>query len=269
MSYFKKFTDFCSGFAAFTAVMYLFRGYMKFDFDAELGLTDKLKLFFSRATSEQNRMLAFLAILFLLSAVCGRIFKRLPYISEAFCIFPLLLTMDMLKAGLIAEYPMLYVIFGIIGVVGAAADCLLRDRQDGKHRSAYACAVSGAVTSAFCCYVIYKSNELAELGLDMSQAFELNRFDYEIYGKMPDMNIKIFYAAAIAYAMLAVLCLVLSDIYFISAVLSVPPAAALIYLWGADKLTVHSEIAVTLGVIYFVVCIIPAIFGRARCKTQK
>ena len=37
MSYFKKFGDFCSGFACFSAIIYLFRQYMMFDAkDAEL-----------------------------------------------------------------------------------------------------------------------------------------------------------------------------------------------------------------------------------------
>ena len=39
MGYFKRFTDFCSGFSAFTAIMFLFRRYMTYKFaEDELGI---------------------------------------------------------------------------------------------------------------------------------------------------------------------------------------------------------------------------------------
>ena len=55
MGYFKRFTDFCSGFSAFTAIMFLFRRYMTYKFEDDvLGIREKLKIFFAEDINEKN-----------------------------------------------------------------------------------------------------------------------------------------------------------------------------------------------------------------------
>lgn len=267
MSYFKKFADFCSGFSAFTAVMYLFGKYMMFDFgEEELGMKDKLGVFFSKMISVQNHMMLILAIAFIVSVIAGRIFARLPYVAVIFVVPPMLLSVDMIKAELIEEYPMLYVILGAVAVIGGAFDCIFRDRDDRKHRSAYASAAVGAMFSAFCFFVARKSVALS--GLDETAALELDRFDHEIFAESANMDMKLFYVFAAVYALLAVICLFLADVYFIGALLAIPPAVSLIYMWGAGKLTVQPEMLVTFSLIYLAMCVIPAVSGKAFYKQK-
>ena len=40
---------------------------------------------------------------------------------------------EQVKAELIEEYPMLYVILAAVAVLGGVVDCMLLDRDDGKH----------------------------------------------------------------------------------------------------------------------------------------
>ena len=226
-------------------------------------------MFFSESTNVQNHMMLVLATVFAISIIGGRVFARLPYIAVIFSVPPMLLTVDMIKAELIEEYPMLYAILGALAVLGGVVDCILRDRDDKKHRSAYACCAVGLAFSVFCLYVARKSVSLT--GLDESSVLELDRFDYEIFTESANMDMKLFYILAAVYAVLAVLSVVLADIYFIDGLLSVPPTVALIYMWGAGKISVHPEMLVTFAIIYLAVCAVPAISGKAfyRQRTKK
>lgn len=265
MGYFKKFSDFCSGFAAFTALIYLFRQYMSHSFeDLEGGMTEKIKLFFSQTDNIRNHTMLILALTFTLSVIGGRLLARFPHVSVIFCIPPLLLTADMIRSSLIDEYPMLYAVLAVIAVVGCVAECVARDREDGKKRSAHIGNIVSLMLAAFCFFVARMSDAL----LTLEDSAGLNSFEYEIFRYSQDMDMKVFYIFAAVYALLAVIGFILSDIYFIDAFLALPPMIALIYLWGAECLTVHSELLTVFSVTVFAVRAIPAISGRAIYKTK-
>ena len=67
MRYFKKFADFCSGLAAFSGAVFLLLQYLKFDpkdVEEELGLLDKLKLYFSKTDQIDNFLMLILVAFF-------------------------------------------------------------------------------------------------------------------------------------------------------------------------------------------------------------
>ncbi len=267
MSYFKKFSDFCSGFACFMALIYLFRQFMGFDVaDEELGMVGKVKLFLSRTEALDRYLLFVLALMLAISVLAGCIFKKLPYLTLIFSLPPLAMAVDLIKAQYLKEYPLLFLLLCIIAFIGGVYECVRMDRADGRHRAAWGADIVSLGFAAFLVFVYRKAGALA--GIAEEDAFELDHFDYEIYSLAENMDIKILLTFAAVYAGLALVSLLLSDIYFIDGILALPPAVALIYLWGAEKLTVHPEIIVTLALANFTARIIPAVSGKATYKKR-
>lgn len=259
MGYFKKFGDFCSGFCCFTALIYLFRQFMAYDpTQEELGTLEKLKLFFEGTAHPERSMLLRLALLFAVSVLIGRIFSRFPHISLLAAVPPLLLTVDMIKSSYIKEYPMLYVILGGIGFISGCCDCVGADKKYGGNRSAWGGNLLSVCAALFCIYVLRTQAEL-----DGADVLQMNYFEYEIYARSQTMNMKLFAVLAAIYAVAVLLSLFLSDVYFIHAIVAAVPAVALVYLWEADKLTVHPELMVVFGIVVLTARIIPAISARA------
>ena len=108
MSYFKKFTDFCAGVAAFVAAVFFIRKYMVFEPEEppttlpgvstdEIGETleavtekfpGKLEQFLTPDAYNDYSLLLPLIFLLLLSAILGRVFARLPYVCFAISLLP-------------------------------------------------------------------------------------------------------------------------------------------------------------------------------------
>ena len=259
MSYFKKFSDFCSGFCAFMALIYLFRQFMSFDpKDDELGMLDKVKMFFSKTAEYDNLLLLWLIFFCVTAVLIGRIAARLPYVSLLATVPPMLLTVDMVKSSYIKEYPLLYVLLGAIAVIGAVFECVRMDKADGKRRSAWAGNLVSLFSAAFFLWIYKKTEAVTAVG----NASELNNFDYEIYRHAPDMDVKLLMTFAMIFAATVLVSLLLSDVYFIHGIISIPPAVALIYLWSANKLTVHPELLVTLSLINLTTRTIPALSAK-------
>ena len=267
MTYFKKFGDFCSGFSAFTALIYLFRRFMSYDFgDEPLGIFEKIKLFVGKMQNIQYHLLLLLALAFVISVVAGRLLARIPYACVLFCLPPMLITVYMLRANLIAEYPMLYAILSIIAFISALVDCLLADRRDGRHRSAYA---ADAVSLAFVGFCIFVARRYEKLCLMTDEELLLlGPFDTEIIRCGEQTGVKIFYVLAVVYAVLVIISHLLTDVYFIDAILAVVPVVFLVYYWGADKITVHPEVVVTFAFAVLVARIVPAVGGRATVSKK-
>lgn len=259
MGYFKKFGDFCSGFCCFTALIYLFRQFMAYDpAQEEVGTLEKLKLFFEGAAHPERSMLLRLALLFAVSLLIGRIFSRFPHVSLLAAVPPLLLTVDMIKSSYIKEYPMLYVILGGISFVSGCCDCVGADKKYGGNKSAWGGNLLSICAALFCVYVLH-----TQATLDGADVLQMNYFEYEIYAQSQTMNMKLFTVFAAIYAVGVLLSLVLSDVYFLHAIVAAVPAAVLAYLWGADKLTVHPELMVAFGIVVLTARVIPAISARA------
>ncbi len=262
MSYFKKFGDFCSGFAAFTGIIFLLSRFMSSYFGEEpIGMLEKLKMFFDKKLYPDYHLMTCLIISLIASVVFGRLLARLPYIAVLFCIPPVIITVCMYKMSIIAEYPMLYVVLTVVAFITAVADCIWADKKDGKHRGAYAGDVVSLFFSAFCIWTARKYSALSVLEADPENPHSF--FENHMLEGGTDIELKLLYALAVLYAVLAVVSFILRDIYFIDAVLVVPPAIFLIYMWGAGKLLLLPEAIVTLALLTALVRIIPAISSRA------
>ena len=264
MRYFKKFADFCSGLAAFSGAVSLLLKYLKFDpknVEEELGLIDKLKLYFSKTDNIDNFLMLLLVVFFALSVAVACILPRLPSVSFFFTIPPLALAIDMLAAGRIKSSPMMYVILAVIAASGALYECLRRDKETGGRQGAVANFLASLFASAFCFFVWYKQRSVSLL--DVKESLDLNFFDYEIYSNLENASIKLLLIFTIAYATIAVVLLILGNIYFIGPCLTLPPAVAAIYLWSAERLAAHAEVIVTLAVVAFATSLVCMLLGVA------
>ena len=264
MRYFKRFGDFCSGFACFAALIWLFAEFKMSTFKEDIGFKEKIKYFFEESERLANKLMLVLAVMLVISILASVVFKRIPYVALLFSVPPLMLSVDMVKDGYIENYPMMYILFCGIAVLSGVWECISRDRLDGGHRvgfagDAVALAASGSM------FFIWKRAEFLSLG-ESFYIVELNHFDLEIYENLENMNIKIFLVLACVYLGLALVSLLLKDIYFIDAILATVPLVVTVYMWSAGKLTAHAELVVTASAVYFAVRLISALSGRSYSK---
>lgn len=274
MSYFRKFSDFCSGFSAFMTLIYLFRQFMVFSFADEVeGIREKLKMFFSKEEQYVNHLLLILAALCILSVIMGRVFARYPHISLVFTAFPVVMMAHMIRAEYIKEYPLLHMLLGCLAVAGAVYECVRRDRLDGKRRSAFGGNIVSLSVAAFCLWIYRRGQTVVMLSETVVEEAEeetavVSLFDRQILSGMESMDMKIFWQFAAVFGALVLISLWLSDIYFIHGILAIVPTVAAVYMWNTDKLTVHPELLVTFAVINLAVRAVPAISGVARKKIR-
>ncbi len=260
MRYFKKFGDFCSGFAAFAVIIYLFRQFMLFKPDknedmtaeelAELGMRDKIGLFLSRETEYGNFLLLVLAVLLIASVLAGVIFKRLPYISTAFAVCPLLLCVDMIKDEQIEEYPLLILLLTCIAFLSCLYECIRRDREDGGCRIGIAGDILCAMSAVFLIFLNKRAGSFTALGEDFDIQ-TLGQFEREIYRGVNGESAfdgSLILILAVIYFALVMVRIAFRDIYFIDFLLALPAACLLIYKWNAGALMFHAELIVTLSI---------------------
>ena len=263
MRYFKRFADFSTGFVLFMAAMRLFGEFMSTDFSEEtVKLTEKLKVFFDKEGYLDNFLTAVLIALLALSLTASCVLKRFPQIALVFAVPPLALILDMVEAGRIEKYPMLYVLFAAMAVLGALTEALRRDREDGRCRGAVGSALVSFLTASYCFFLWYRWSKVSPL--DSEAALELNFFDREIYTSAEDMNMKSLIWFGAAYAAIALVMLIFRDVYFVSAPLAAVPCVWLIYRWNAETLTVHPEVVVILSVVTLCVSLVCTLSGKAR-----
>lgn len=264
MSYLKRFGDFCSGFICFAGLIWLFTEFMTTEFQEDMGMKDKLKDFFEGSTRTDNKLMLILAIMLVISIVASVVFKCIPYVTLFFSVPPLMLSIDMVKAEYIDKYPMMYILFCGIAVLSGVWECISMDRRDGGHRLAYAGDAVALIASGSA-FFIWKRVDVICYSEDI-YVVEMNAFDLEIYENFESMDMKFFLTFACVYLGLAIVSLLLKDIYFIDAILSAVPFAVAVYMWSAGTLTVHPELLVTASAVYFAVRLVSALSGTAYPK---
>ena len=240
----------------------------KFDEDVE-GMKEKIKLFFSKTEEYTHLLLLILALLFIASAIAGRVFAKYPHISLIFTVHPLLTVADLIEEERIKEYPMLYALLGTIAVIFSACECLLRDREDGKRRSAFVGNAVSLFCGAFLLKVWQMNRELPNEAADILMSEEFNPFEYAVKIGAELMDMKLFFILALFFFGTVLVSLLLSDVYFVHALVALPTTVYVIYAWSAEKLTVHPELVVTLCIVNFAVRAIPAVSGRAIFKQKR
>lgn len=265
MSLFKKFTDGCAGVAAFFAGVFFIRKYMEFEPEEALTkasgavteafgeaseavssaskeLPGKLEQFLTPTADADYSMLIPLIALLILSAVLGRVFRRLPYVCFGISLLPAMTIAYMYGAGMLYEQIGMFLILGALHVIGNLVDCLLRDREDGGHRAAIAAKISTAVPAVFCFYVMRRGARIPTENLD-----KLSHFENELFFGMTERDVEIMTRLGIMLLVLLGITLLLYNVYFIDAILSIIPFVYVIYQVGGEFLTFVPTVFFTLA----------------------
>lgn len=248
MSYFKRFTNGCAIFAALSAWLYALIQLMAFTPSNDISLTEKLKLFLKGDTPRDYSMYLTMGLCFAFSFAVSLLFKKLPAISFAVSILPVLATIHQLMAKQLYEYPMMYVVLGALHAIGSLADCMLADKRGARWQSALAAFFSSLMASAVPLYIFRSIGALAA----RSKEETLNYFEKVIIYSMPkDADTDVFLRVAIFFGVLAILALLLKELPFLTAILSLIPFGYTLYLWHAGLLPVHGALIVTVATVCF------------------
>lgn len=261
MGLFKKFTDLCAGVAAFFASIFFIRKYMEFTpeeppekagkavADALENATEamseefpsKLEQFLEPTDRADYSMLIPLILLLILSAILGRVFKRLPYVCFGISLLPAMMIAYMYEVGTIYEQVGLYIILGALHVAGNLVECLLCDREDGRHRLSIAAKISSALPAALCFYVMWKGAQTPPEDIE-----EINHFEDRIFFGMTEADVEIMTRLGIMLLVLLGISMILHNVYFIDAILSLVPLGYVIYQVGGEFLTFIPAVFFTL-----------------------
>lgn len=271
MSLFKKFTDFCAGIAAFVAGLFLLQKYMVFTplTDAEYirWLSDEIKYGKETAVDEtvtapskisqfftpeiineyDYRLLFILIITLVISILIGRIFKRLPYVCFFFSIIPAVEITYLFTQQRLYTQIGLFLICGMLHVAGNVVECILRDKEDGRHRLWVSSRIAILFPVAFCllCTKIADRIPLEEIGEKLpifsELAFKLTK---------PE-NMEIVTKIGWIYFMIFIVTTLLYNVYFVDAILTAIPVGYTVYLLYSEILTFNPAIFVLLAVICF------------------
>ncbi len=275
MKLFKKFTDFCGGFAAASAIIYLFCQFMLFSPREELSILGKIKLFLGDGTLRDYRAYLLLVILLALSLLGGLIFKKYPALSFGLSLLPLVRVISMVSEGRFYERPMLYLILTLIYAVGGLANAIGADREEAGVRGAKGADLASLVTAGVAIYIPFRIESLTsipeeEAKLDFFDALIRNLgMSAEAEGVAPDLSF--FITVAILLLLPVLVSLLLRDLHFITASLSLIPLGYTLFHWLGGGIPVHGNL-IAIMVLFTTACrfavmlCCPAFLGKKGCK---
>ena len=244
MSYFKKFTDFCAGLGAFVAALLFLRTYMGFSPVIEEDAPPKLEQFFKSSPEGFYNMLISLCILLALSVLVGRVFSKLPYVCFGVSLLPALQMAFMFEKKAFFQLQAFMIIIVGLHVMGNIADCTIRDRVDGKHRlwiSAKISSLGGILLSFVILWLIKRP--IPELTDDLCI------FKKELFTKFTDGDIEVITKLFWMFTILFLLSIIVYNVYFIDAILSVVPAVYATHAMISGNLGIISTVFFTASII--------------------
>lgn len=245
MSYFKKFTDFCAGAAAFAASLFLIRKYMSYiPSNTEEDAPSKLAQFFDEFQSYS--MLVSLILVLALSVAVGIIFRRLPYVCFAVSVLPALHIAYMFEKDILYEQEALYVICAALHVIGNLAECALRDRADGRHRLSFAAKLSSALGALICLFTVKLIDKKPA-----ERPEELEMWKEDIFYNMKELDMEIITALGWMLFVLFLISLLLYNVYFIDAILSIIPIVYAVHAYFSGNLQLAPKTFMILAAICF------------------
>lgn len=266
MGYVKRFGDFCAAFAAFSAFMYLFCQYMAMDFKELEGFSEKIKFFFSNEPRRDYRSYLALLVLILLSFAVSVIFHKLPALTLGTASLPMILAVVMFDGEKLYERPMLYFVLLSVHFGGCLFECLRRDRQDRHRRSAIATDILGLCIMGFCLYILYISKDIVNIDFKDINIVERTLYSAVVYF---DADLSWFRSIAIFFGAIVFLRIVLRDLYYIDAFLSLIPLGAAIWLWHTDGIPVFGSVVAVLTLLYAIARISVMLFCKPKCISEK
>lgn len=264
MSLFKKFTDFCAGIAAFAGGLFLLQEYMNFkpkepeealfyeDIGAEAEtlaeeaaeIPGKFKQFFTpEYAGAEYRILFIIVLTLILSALIGRIFKKLPELCFFVSLLPAIEIVYGFTENMLYSQIGLLLIAGALHVAGNVAECILMDKEDGRHRLWIAAKISSLFPAALCLFFVKTARHIpteeidSKLPIFWDLAFEMTELE----------NMIIVSRLGWIFFTVFVISLVLYNVYFIDALISAVPLAYSIYLLYATSSAVELEAAADSG----------------------
>ena len=257
MSSFKKFTDFCAGAAGVICALFFIRQYMAFvpeeppepsissppGTDSTEIATDvieqvtekfpsKLEQFLTPTEAVDYSLLIPLAIILLLSAVLGRAFRRLPYVCFGISVVPALLTAYMFESDTLHTQEPMFLIISLLHASGNLVDCLMRDREDGRHRAWICAKISSAAGALLCFGTLWKGAQAPPEDAD-----KIGHIENAILHTMTPTDVDMLITLGWMFIILFAVSLALYNVYFIDAILSVVPTAFVIYQTAGGYLT--------------------------------
>ena len=261
MSNFKRFTDICAGFAAFTAAMFVFCGYMGYDFKEIESMKEKIKLFL-----EPELGYSFfipLILLFLFSCLFSLIFTRVPYLTVAVSVLPLSYTFVLFTDGRIKEYPMLYIILGSIHVLGCLLECIRMDKEDRGCRAALGIDLIALMAVLLVVYLYRTAGKL-----DAVEPEKMNLIQRKLYEIKDGLDLSVFRSTAIMLAISALLRVIWRDLYYIDAAISIFPLIITIFKLTTGKVPVFGAALMALIVVYTVGRVTVMIFCKPKLSKE-
>ena len=242
MSYFKKFTDFAAGVAAFVAALLFLRHYMEFTPpETEPDAPGKLTQFLTHGGTTDYLMILVLVVLLLLSVVLGIIFRKMPHVCLGISVLPALYVAFMFEKELLCEQQALFLAAAFLHLLGNIVECILRDKEDGRHRLFIASKIPvalGAILSFAIAWLI--STPSAKNPQDYN-AFEKALYVYATHEDATILTI-LGYMLLIIFA----ISILLYDVYFVDAILSFVPFGYAFF---------HLSVAKTEFAPFLVMCI--------------
>jgi hypothetical protein len=279
MSLFKKFTDFCAGIAAFVGGLFLLQQYMVFkplDNDeyaewlsykikysnetvsetASETVTEaiseapsKIKQFFTPELINDfdYRLLFVLVLTLAISVTVGIIFKKLPYVCFFVSLIPALEIAYIFSTGFLYTQIGLFLLLGALHVAGNVFECILKDKEDGRHRL-WICAKISTLFPAAICLICTKIADRVPLE-NIDDKISLYK---ELAFKMtePD-NMALVTKIGWMYIIIFAITLVLYNVYFIDTILSAIPLVYTVYLLYSGNLSFNPAIFAILAAICF------------------
>ncbi len=284
MSYFKRFTDFCAGVAAFVAALFFLRKYMEFtpiepsnsaasplpvgSGDAGGQITEeipsKLKQFLELTDAADYSLLIPLILLLLLSAILGRVFKKLPYVCFGISILPAMMIAYMFETNTLHTQVPLFLAVALLHVIGNISECLIRDREDGRHRAWIAAKISSAIGAVSCFFVMWKGAQIPPENVG-----RINHFEKKIFFEMTETDAALLTRLGWMFVVLLALSILLYNVYFIDAILSLIPAIFVIYQTAGEFLTLAPALFCTVAIICTITHLALMVFeNNLSCKKQ-
>ena len=244
MSYFKRFTDLCAGIAAFCASVFFIVKYMNFTPDTSENAPSKLSQFIDPSAKVDYTMLLPLIFILLISMVIGFSLKKFPFICFPFSVVCTLYVSFMLEKLVLYELGGIMVILCSLHVIGNLVDCAMRDKQDGKHRLSATAKMSSLMGAMLCFFILRLSK--SPLPEDTSK---LTLFEKDVLINTKELDVEIITTLLWLFLALLAISILLYNVYFIDAILSIVPAVYATHAMVSGNLSVASSVFFVMAII--------------------
>ena len=280
MTLFKKFTDFCAGIAAFSGALFLLQKYMVFEplDDSEYIEWLSYEIKYSNATIAETvtkapskieqfftpklinefdyRLLFILVVTLVLSVLVGVIFRKLPYVCFAFSIIPAVEIAYLFAKERLYTQIGLFLLLGALHVAGNLFECIVRDREDGRHRLWICAKISLLFPALFCLLCTKVADKIPVDGIND----RISIFKELAFKMTKPENMEIVTKIGWMYVIIFVIAMIFYNVYFIDTILSAIPLVYTIHMLYSENLSFNPALFTLLASICFMTHITLCVF---------